>query len=648
MSNAPKDLHNYSSISFDGSPSFSSDESSFVHTPTHNQSLKHLARFLDDKSAHAAAASNAAFQIQRLERALAEMEHTNSELQGLVDHLSKEALEAHRERDKNSRKWKEEEILLRSELDAITKNAAELEEDVRRLTRDKAELGRSARDGERMEEIRSEELLQAHARIQSLEGALQSVGSAREDVDRITSAAIEERRELERQVRELQDEVEILRSMRDEFEFNAARVEELSWELESREEENARLRERLGVLEPEVMQAQPDKGNKTLFSEVEDKRKELESRHRHLTSKHTLLLKSHTQTLQQQERLKSHVSRLTQISNSKNGSDQTQMLMDAVAQAQSENKQLRNRIASLEEQLTDVKLLTPMSFTAIARGSVSKEEAGQLEGVINCLRSELEQSTQTIAKKSAELRTANLIRLNETDKLRGTEKALLERQKDLEIAVAQNVKLKFELDEARAVMRRRFSTDATAGGNGETKAAMRRLRQRDVDMIDTDQQTDAASVCTRGTQTEARSLNIHRLENGGMATFEGNTAKSGQLAEASVGLPLKSAEAGSDSRVAFPTPPPSSPPVQKLNAAPAPFDITKHLADGTPNHQIEQKTPSEPTIQPGDRDVVLEPKLANEMARAKDGERSSPFTADGPRIINAKRLNPSNSECKQQ
>lgn len=66
----------------------------------------------------------------------------------------------------------------------------------------------------------------------------------------------------------------------------------MTGELEFLRESNARLKNRLSVLEPTKDSEGQDQGSKTLLGEVEDRRQELESANIALSEKHAGLVKS--------------------------------------------------------------------------------------------------------------------------------------------------------------------------------------------------------------------------------------------------------------------------------------------------------------------------------------------------------------------
>ena len=95
--------------------------------------------------------------------------------------------------------------------------------------------------------------------------------------------------------------------------------------------------------------------------------------------------------------MKNHINRLTQLNSSKTSEDSLSRLEEALAQCQSENKQLSTKIALLERQTREVIVEVPSS-------GIFDESS-----LVQSLRLRIEQQLEEIASVKKELRTAQMV-----------------------------------------------------------------------------------------------------------------------------------------------------------------------------------------------------------------------------------------------
>ena len=210
------------------------------------------------------------------------------------------------------------------------------------------------------------------------------------------------------------------------------------------------LTAQLEIYRPKELDLVEDPGNKSLFSEVEDKRKELEDKHRNLSQKHQGLMKAHVASVHQQERMKHHISRLTQLSQNQADSLKIKRLEDALGRAESENKKLQSKLVALEKEL-----VLSCEHGVVSGSEVLGHSSVVTEEAVRIFRVQIEQLTQEVDTLKKELRTTNMLKLNEMEKVRTLESSLAERESDLDRLRAIYAQVKFETDELKLKLKMR-------------------------------------------------------------------------------------------------------------------------------------------------------------------------------------------------
>jgi hypothetical protein len=159
-----------------------------------------------------------------------------------------------------------------------------------------------------------------------------------------------------------------------------------------------------------------------------------------LTQKHSGLVKAHVASVHQQERMRHHISRLSQLVQHKSGDDAVERLDQTISQLTNENRQLRMKLTTLERR----------SSFGICSSTDAIVTAVSTDDVAEFLQLRVDQLTNTLTEVQKELQTVNLLRLSDMEKQRVTERRLMQLEKELEGARAQNVQLRFELSEWKA------------------------------------------------------------------------------------------------------------------------------------------------------------------------------------------------------
>ncbi|KAJ3375115.1 hypothetical protein GGF31_005837 [Allomyces arbusculus] len=218
---------------------------------------------------------------------------------------------------------------------------------------------------------------------------------------------------------------------------------------------------------------------KTLLTEVEDKRRNLEERHERLGREHERLLRRH---LDEGERLRRQIFRLQQLSADRTHDDHVKRLEAALAQAQAENRELVHRVAQLEGRQraatpelvggatgpndTDSVMGTQPDGAEVAAANAAAAAVASSGGAADVqdaavsaaahkaaeryLRMRIESLEADLRAQRKKLQTANMIKLNETAKLRAAEDELYQRDASVRKLNAAVSKLQYRIDELEA------------------------------------------------------------------------------------------------------------------------------------------------------------------------------------------------------
>ncbi|KAJ3335414.1 Protein Spindly [Gonapodya sp. JEL0774] len=384
------------------------------------------------------------------------LEKLTGELQSNLDTTEAKLKAAEIAREKAERRRQELAEQARRDADFAARRIEQLEEECARMRTDKVDQSKKDRDEKRAE---SEEIVALRKRVGDLEDALVESEHGREAAEREASFRAEELDAVVAQCRELEERCTEIDSLRDGEAACFSRILDLEAAVAQERETVEQLRStvrRLGgeddtaahfIASAPLSDSEepdgPDTNGKSLFSEVEDRRKEWENKHRDLSAKHAGLVRAHTMSIHQQERMRNHISRLSQLSLAKGDQERVRRLESALAQRESENKELSAKLNALERERG---LGGPGLFRMdLGGGSPGPEDASAL----GTMRLRLQHLTAENEALRRENRTGRMMRLGETEKLRSTEKALAERDAELESERAKLANVKFELDDLK-------------------------------------------------------------------------------------------------------------------------------------------------------------------------------------------------------
>ncbi|KAJ3044915.1 hypothetical protein HDV00_000197 [Rhizophlyctis rosea] len=414
-----------------------------------------------DDTMHALAAKRAdastAARIADLECAILDLQTKNDNLKTDL----RIAQESERSYASRIKRLEVEVASTKEDLDLSLSHTQQLEDEKRRLQKDKTELSRrikEANEGPKSDDSEAVETLREQ--LHTLEEMVIALHQDRAELESAANDAIAERSELESRCQELDALIE---SQREESTSQSAQIDALSWDLESSRDLITKLQHRLSVLEP-TRDGAPDSGDKTLLSEIEDRRKELEERHLTLASRHAGLVKAHSMSVHQQERMRNHITRLAQLGGSGGGKaveQRVRMLEVALGQSESENRELLGRIEVLEKERREGYFggVGGVEGGRLGGGSggsrkTSAELDHDYEVEMEALRIRVDQLTSETENLRKELKTARMVGKYESEKLRLAEGGLREAEEEGRRLRQANAQLKFEFDELRLKLKR--------------------------------------------------------------------------------------------------------------------------------------------------------------------------------------------------
>ncbi|KAJ3179504.1 hypothetical protein HDU85_004777 [Gaertneriomyces sp. JEL0708] len=400
-----------------------------------------------------------------------DLEQNVLELQSLLERMQNDlrvAQEAERNTERRVQRCEAENAVITKDLNAAAGKCQDLEEEKRKLAKEKGELARRCKE---LEEVASKAgmITTYKDQVEKLEIFVKQVTANRQEMESQLSYKARELEDSQNQYQELESMMEEYRT---ETSRQTSRIDELTWDLESAREFIKKLESRLSVLEPQS--AGPFTANKTLFSEVEDRRKELESRHQSLSRKHATLLKAHSVSMHERERMRNHIWRLMQVMGSKESEVRVRILEEALGQVESEKTELAGKVEVAEKKLRRLRRKLKK------RGSddndivdhdddASSDEEWDIYGEdsladddnrrepnssdLELLQHRLHHLTTHCATMQKSLRTAEIIRNHESEKLRNVETILREREDELGRVKRLLAKARWETDELRARLR---------------------------------------------------------------------------------------------------------------------------------------------------------------------------------------------------
>ncbi|KAJ3156807.1 hypothetical protein HDU86_003573 [Geranomyces michiganensis] len=386
-------------------------------------------------------ASAAASRIANLESTLVDAQHQIERARAEC----RAAQDSDRASERRAQRLESELDVATRDLDAAVARCAELEEDKKRLAKEKGDLARKVpADGERDREL--EEMAELGDRARALEDVVVQLTHARAEMEAEVAIAAEDRERALTRCEELEVMIE---EFRQESEVQMARNDDLQWELETARDAAAKLEARLAVLEPRKRDGAEDLGDRTLFSEVEDRRQALETKHVSLAQKHAGLMKAHSMSINQQERMRNHISRLTQLTNHREGETRIRLLEEALGQSESERQELQHTILMLEKERTEFDVDDGMGIGGSSSSGTGRAPRADFEVELECLQSRVAQLAAEQEESKAEVRTLRMLKSFETEKLRSVESLLREREDDLQRMKTVNAQIKFDLEQAK-------------------------------------------------------------------------------------------------------------------------------------------------------------------------------------------------------
>ncbi|KAI9144552.1 hypothetical protein BKA69DRAFT_1036091 [Paraphysoderma sedebokerense] len=456
----------------------------------------------------------------KLSKQLADVERHNAELEARLDTAirSHDELEKATSRRVASLESKNESQVL--EIESWKKKCDELEDSNRRLASEKVELVKSRNvavgSSEQMQELQGE--------IYRLQDEMRLHNAQKYELEQMISSLHEELRLQESHTKELESQLEEFSIIKSSYDIATVQIDTLTMDLESAQDTIRHLETQLANFIPKYTDGPVDRGSKTLFSEVEDRRAELENKQKTLLAKHKNLLQVHSI---QSNRMRKHIDRLTMLSGS-SASDESriQRLEQALSQLQSENKELQYKLSQFEkvdynDSLLDLSSLSALNSSTSSTTTLNPSKANITE-VIECLQLRVQQLSSESEKLKKELRTSQMIRLSETEKLRVTETKLCQIEVKLTESEKMNAKLQFELDEFKLQSRVARSDLELESANGLEKTGNEAVVADKGDNSDSDSNqvsSPAQDLGSNGTSTSAFSASIRTKTN----EPEGNT-----------------------------------------------------------------------------------------------------------------------------
>eukprot|EP00842_Homolaphlyctis_polyrhiza_P003247 jgi/Hompol1/3923/HPOL_000720-RA len=277
---------------------------------------------------------------------------------------------------------------------------------------------------------------------------------------------------------ELVELLETYQCYREDAETERLRAEHLELELENLREHCGVLQARLSILEPSSMEPTTEIPiNRTLLSEIDDRRMELDMQNKDLNAKHTSLLKAHHYTVHQQERMKMHIARMSQIAQRTSSETRMQMLEQALAQSESDKTELELRVAKLQRSLQDAQsgIFDQSMFCLSGDDETSGESSVKapmdsaseqarlrkprrssdhvaiigLQRMVETMRLRIDQGDNEIRNLQRELETQQLVKRAEQNKSAKLMQQLTEQSAELERIQAVSAQLSFELESIR-------------------------------------------------------------------------------------------------------------------------------------------------------------------------------------------------------
>jgi chromosome segregation ATPase len=370
------------------------------------------------------------------------LERSNASLQKDVERITSEVEELTHSKEAAIKRLTDDLAAVQSEFKLVLTSNLQLRGELSTVTARNNGLLDAAKKSSSANEREIEDY---QRRIDELEIELnQYKSSTREAIDQVNTLK-QEKALLAEKCSSLDKQAEEFDMLRQDYDQQLIVLNEAQSELIEARDTIHHLSAQLEVYLPKPDQP-IDSGNRTLFSEVEDKRAALEMEHQVLSQKHSGLIGVHKVVIHQQERMKNHINRLTQLTQNRANDLQVKRLEELAGQLQSENTMLKTKIASLERRIQSIGIGVEIAPNA-TNGKSKLLEQKDSEEIIQCLHLRTEQLQNELESIRRQLNTANLIRTSESEKLRKREMLLAERESEMDGLRATNAKLKFDYDE---------------------------------------------------------------------------------------------------------------------------------------------------------------------------------------------------------
>ena len=370
--------------------------------------------------------------IQSLEKANAKLDNKLKSTESELDELKLTY-------SKNLKRLQVDNQGSKEEIAVLSERVAELERSQHRLTDERNSL---------KSQLASKEMRlssgNSNADLQEFETILLALGEEKQELEREFGAAKQLLESTCEQNEDLKNEIQELNISLADMDHKNIEIQHLQQALEESQVFISQLMNQTASVSVASSAAVGE--GRTLFSEVEDRRIELESQHSKLSNKHLGLLKTHSETIQQQERMKNHISRLTQLTSSSGSDAKIKRIEQKMAQLESENRFLQNKLMSMER---DYARNEPTIPTDAVSQIITEFENDTFENSVKIYMDQIETLRHQIEKLKKESRTLALLRASESEKCKQYEHKLSDIESENRKIKAQLAHTQFELDEMK-------------------------------------------------------------------------------------------------------------------------------------------------------------------------------------------------------
>lgn len=242
-------------------------------------------------------------------------------------------------------------------------------------------------------------------------------------------------------IQALKEENTVLKSQRNKLEDSNKELVFMNSEISELREVVETQKSRIEILEWENNQLETnlsevqknDEGtkvvsSKSILSEIDDKRVKAEQDANDISKRHQGLLQVHNVTVRQKERMKNHISRLTQLSQKQSAEHRVQILEAELSQALSDNQELEQKLQCFSKH----------RVRSESEESVEEEDKSLISTLL-----------MDNNKLNQEIKTLHMLKLNESDKVRTAYSLLHVKEQELDQLRTKFAQAKFELDEAQ-------------------------------------------------------------------------------------------------------------------------------------------------------------------------------------------------------